>query len=99
MADWISKLDDFLKLSDQEILTHAGKISHKQAEDHAHTEFAKFDADRKRLQATQPTSDFDKAVEDIKKLGQSTRPKLSKPSADKPAKKASKGKKRTDEHE
>lgn len=25
MADWISKLDDFLKLSDREILTHAGR--------------------------------------------------------------------------
>lgn len=28
MAAWIAKLDDFLKLSDREILTHAGAISH-----------------------------------------------------------------------
>jgi hypothetical protein len=31
MQDWIAKLDDFLKLSDREILTHAGKISHETA--------------------------------------------------------------------
>lgn len=32
MRDWIGKLDDFLKLSDREILTHAGKISHRDSE-------------------------------------------------------------------
>lgn len=31
MADWISKLDDFLKISDREVLPHAGKISHETA--------------------------------------------------------------------
>ena len=31
MADWIRKLDDFLRLSDREILTHAGKVSHDDA--------------------------------------------------------------------
>ena len=29
MEAWITKLDDFLKLSDREILTHAGAISHE----------------------------------------------------------------------
>lgn len=31
MRDWIAKLDDFLKLSERNILTHAGKISHDTA--------------------------------------------------------------------
>lgn len=31
MADWIGKLDDFLKLSDREILDHAGSISQESA--------------------------------------------------------------------
>lgn len=31
MADWASKLDDFLKLGDHDLLTHAGKISAAQA--------------------------------------------------------------------
>jgi len=31
MADWISKLDAFLKLSERNVLTHAGKVSHEAA--------------------------------------------------------------------
>lgn len=31
MADWITKLDDFLKLSGRDLLTRAGRISHEQA--------------------------------------------------------------------
>lgn len=62
MADWISKLDDFLKLSERDILTHAGKISHEAAQEHAHSEFAKHEIDKRGIEATQPTSDFDKAV-------------------------------------
>jgi hypothetical protein len=69
MADWITKLDDFLKLSERDILTHAGKISHQAAEAHAHDQLAQFEDERRRLEATQPTSDFDRAVEDIEKLG------------------------------
>ncbi|MFM8253045.1 MAG: virulence RhuM family protein [Planctomycetota bacterium] len=42
MMDWSSKLDDFLKLSDREILTHAGKISHEAAQAKAEAEFAVF---------------------------------------------------------
>ena len=42
MRDWIAKLDDFLKLSDREILTHAGTVSHKQALDKAREEYERF---------------------------------------------------------
>ncbi len=42
MADWIRKLDDFIRLSDREILTHAGKISHDAAVAKAEAEFDKF---------------------------------------------------------
>lgn len=35
MRDWIVKLDDFLRISDRDILTHAGKISHQIALDKA----------------------------------------------------------------
>jgi hypothetical protein len=35
MQDWIRKLDDFLTLTDREILTHAGQISHDLALDRA----------------------------------------------------------------
>jgi len=42
MRDWISKLDDFLKLSERDILTNAGKISHKAMLKKAHAEYAKY---------------------------------------------------------
>lgn len=39
MKDWIEILDGFLTMSRQEILTHAGKISAKLAEQKANSEF------------------------------------------------------------
>ena len=42
MRDWIQKLDDFLRLSDKEILTHAGSISAKLAKEKANAEYDKF---------------------------------------------------------
>ena len=42
MKDWIQKLDDFLKLSGKELLTHAGKISAEMAKKRANAEFNKF---------------------------------------------------------
>ena len=42
MRDWIQKLDDFLRLSDKEILTHAGAISAKLAKEKADAEYDKF---------------------------------------------------------
>ena len=44
MKDWITKLDDFLKLSDRDILTHAGKVSNDLAMQHASLEYDKFKA-------------------------------------------------------
>ena len=76
MADWIAKLDDFLKLSDRDILTHAGKVSHQLAEEHAHVQFAAYD-ERRRLEAAEPASgdsDFDKAVGEVKRLEQPAPP-------------------------
>ncbi len=42
MREWVAKLDDFLKLSDRELLTHAGSISHDAALAKAQSEFDKF---------------------------------------------------------
>ena len=68
MADGIGKLDEFLRLSECDILTHAGKISHKAAEDHALAEFPHYEAERRRLESTQPPGDFDKAVQERQRL-------------------------------
>ena len=42
MKDWIQKLDDFLKLSGKELLSHAGRISAEIAKQKADMEYDKF---------------------------------------------------------
>ena len=64
MQDWIDKLDGFLQLNDRNILTHAGKISHELAVEHAEEEYEKFNI--KRIAEKDKTdSDFDKAVKKL----------------------------------
>jgi hypothetical protein len=68
MREWIAKLDDFLRLSERQVLTSAGKISHALAEEHAYTQFAQYEEQRRQFESTQPVSDFDQTLEQIKKL-------------------------------
>ncbi len=42
MHEWILKLDDFLKMTDSNILTHSGSVSHKDAEIKAVQEYEKY---------------------------------------------------------
>lgn len=86
MQDWIAKLDDFLKLSDREILTHAGRISHNMAVAKAEAQFQEFQA--KQLAApTRVEKDFQIAVEKVKVL-EAVRPKAAKGKAGKEGKKS-----------
>ena len=64
MIDWIKKLDDFLTLSDFEVLTHKGKISHKQALQKANEEYEKY---KKELlkQKSKAEIDFEKAIKKL----------------------------------
>lgn len=39
MSDWVAKLDDFLNMSDSEVLQNAGSISHEMALEKAKTEY------------------------------------------------------------
>jgi hypothetical protein len=67
MQHWSSKLDDFLRISDRDILTHAGKISHDMAAEKAQLEYEKY----RKLLAELPSPverDFQKAVEGVKLL-------------------------------
>ena len=63
MQDWISKLDDFLKLSEKEILQNAGTVSREQALEKATKEFQKY----KQMEDKKRVSDFDKATKKILK--------------------------------
>ena len=67
MSEWIAKLDSFLRLSDRDLLTHAGTITHDAALAKAQSEFDKFRAieDAK----TQPVDvHFENAIEQAKQI-------------------------------
>jgi hypothetical protein len=67
MRDWIAKLDEFLKVSERDILKHAGKISHETAIEKAHAEYEKFR--RQMLEVPSPVErHFIEAVRELKKL-------------------------------
>jgi hypothetical protein len=68
MSDWIAKLDDFLKLSEKELLTHAGNVSGETAAPKVEAEFEKYRAERSKILI----SDFDLAVKKLEKKGNLT---------------------------
>ena len=61
MKDWMEKLNAFLKFSEYEILTNAGKISHEVAEELALNEYEKY----KKVQDKNYVSDFDREVKKL----------------------------------
>jgi len=67
MADWIRKLDDFLRLSDRDILTHAGKVSHDDAVAKAQLEYERFSSERRELPSP-VEQHFEEAIDDVKRL-------------------------------
>ena len=72
MRDWSEKLDAFLRFNEREILTHKGTITHELAMAHARGEFEKYEEQRRGLEVSQPSSDFDRLVEQTKQLGGET---------------------------
>ena len=58
MAAWVQKLDDFLRLSDREILTHAGSITAEAAKSQAEAAYVAFDGHR-QLEPTSVERDFE----------------------------------------
>ena len=79
MQGWIAKLDEYLRLSEREILQHAGKISHEEALQKAELEFEKYRASR-LAQTSRVERDFEDAVKKLpakpprKKLGTLKKP-------------------------
>jgi hypothetical protein len=65
MKDWITKLHDFLKLSDRDILTHAGSITHEAAIAKAETEYEAFHH-KQLAEPSDVEKDFEVAVKRLK---------------------------------
>ncbi len=82
MVEWINKLDDFLRLSDREILNHAGKVSHDDAKERAESEYARFRQQQANL--PQPVDEhFEQTLDELKaiesKAKKATQKRLAKP--------------------
>lgn len=73
MRDWIQKLDQFIQLSEREILTHAGKITAEAARALAEQEYEKY---RRLLDAAASPVEvhFNEAVKKAKQLEQPKKP-------------------------
>ncbi|MFA7686879.1 MAG: virulence RhuM family protein [Moheibacter sp.] len=68
MKDWIGRLDSILQLNGRELLTHAGKISHKMALEKSGEEYEKFKQQQKTIEKEASLKELE---EDIKKLKKS----------------------------
>jgi len=66
MRDWITKLDEFLKLSGRELLDHAGTISAEMARAKAELEYDTYH-DFVDSQPRKVDSDFEEAVKRMPK--------------------------------
>jgi len=62
MKDWISKLDAFLHLNEQEVLTHAGRISADMAKELAHVEYERFSQHRRFIEADQADEELKETI-------------------------------------
>ena len=67
MADWIAKLDDYLKLSERKVLDHTGSITHADAVEKAQRELDRYNADRAKL-PTPVDQAFDAAAREVEAL-------------------------------
>lgn len=75
MAEWVKKLDGFLTFDERNILTNAGKVSAAMAEEHAGREFEKFERARLERGARELTSDFDRMVDETRRMKAADGPK------------------------
>ncbi len=67
MSDWIAKLDQFLRMTEREILDHAGTVSHEEALAKARMEYQKYRA--AHLDDPSPVDKhFEEAVKEMKRL-------------------------------
>lgn len=65
MKDWIQRLDAIVQLNGRELLTHAGKISHKQALNKSTEEYQKYKEQQKQIEKENSLKELE---QDIKKL-------------------------------
>jgi hypothetical protein len=68
MKDWERKLDEFLRFNERQVLTNAGPVSKKRAEEHARGEYDQFDQRRREHKEALGEEESIKALEDAARL-------------------------------
>jgi hypothetical protein len=66
MRDWIKKLNDILTINENEILEHAGKISHQLAIEIAETEYEKYNTQRIAVADQKSLEELDNEIKKLK---------------------------------
>ncbi|MFA7066531.1 MAG: virulence RhuM family protein [Dysgonamonadaceae bacterium] len=69
MKDWIERLDSILQLNGRELLTHAGKISHKMALNKSEEEYEKFKHRQKTIEKEESLKELEADIKKMKKNG------------------------------
>ncbi len=74
MRAWIAKLDEFMRISEQKVLSHAGQVGQGEALALAEADFEKY----RHVQDAKPSpleEHFIEAIEQLKQLQEGKRPK------------------------
>lgn len=67
MKDWVGKLDDFLRISERDLLNHSGKVSHQFALEKARVEYTKYQQQLKELPSP-VEQHFMEAIKEVKQV-------------------------------
>jgi hypothetical protein len=67
MIDWISRLDIIVQLNGKELLTHAGKISHKMALEKSSEEFKKYKETQKQIEKENNLKEIEQDISRLSK--------------------------------
>jgi len=74
MSDWANRLDDFLRMTEREVLTHAGRISAEVAHAKAEAAYALYQQQQKAL-PSRVEQDFEAAIaQPVKQIEKSRKP-------------------------
>lgn len=67
LRDWQTKLDEFLRFNERDVLEHAGTVSKKAADEHARTEYEAFAQRRREFLEAEAARDEIKRIEETAK--------------------------------
>ncbi len=68
MKNWLDQLDDFLKMTSREILSHRGSVSHESALSKARSEYIKYQKQREIAEHSHVEGHFLEVIEEIKRI-------------------------------